>query len=175
MKFISSHSGRRRRTLFTLARMIDGKCLLRLLPLLLFPILLAAQTPSSASPPENSKAFSEGAAALQRGDLAAARAAFATAIRENPRNAKAANALGLVMLAQNDAASAIPQFQTALRVQPSFVNARINLSHALLQTHDIQGAVREARSSVRIAPNQPDAHEGARFPHGALDIVSLQQ
>ncbi len=142
--------------MYTHARMSYGKRLLRLLPLLLVPILLAAQTPSSASPPENSKAFSDGTAALQRGDLAAARAAFTKAIHENPRDARAANALGLVMLAQNDAASAIPQFQTALRVQPSFVNARINLSSALLQTHDVEGAVKEARAVVRIAPNQPD-------------------
>ncbi len=89
--------------MYSRAGTMNGKCLLRLLALLFFPLLLSAQqAPSSASPLENSKAFSEGAAALQRGDLAAARAAFATAIRENPRNAKAANALGLVMLAQND-------------------------------------------------------------------------
>jgi len=86
------------------------------------PLLLSAQ---QALRPQvcrkAAKHFRKEPRLLQRGDLAAARAAFAKAIQENPRNAKAANALGLVMLAQNDAASAIPQFQTALRVQPSFV------------------------------------------------------
>src|ERR1700746_3088906 len=138
MKFLSPHNIRRRRLMSIRIRTMNGKCCLPLLALLFVPTLLAAQAPLSARHPENNQAFSEGAAALQRGDLAAARVAFSKAVRQNPRNAQAANALGLVMLAQNDAVSAIPQFQAALRVQPSFVNARINLCNALLHTNDIQ-------------------------------------
>src|ERR1700757_1558151 len=105
MKFLSLHSIWRLRPLSIRARTMNGKCCLPLLALLFVPLLLAAQAPSSAKHPENNQAFSEGAEALQRGDLAAARVAFSNAVRQNPRNAKAANALGLVMLAQNDAAS----------------------------------------------------------------------
>src|ERR1700740_3682120 len=150
MKFLSPHGVRRQRPLSIRARTMNGKYCLPLLALLLVPLSLPAQAPSPAKRPENNQAFSDGASALERGDLAAARAAFTKAVGQNPRNAKAANALGLVMLAQNDAASAIPQFRAALRVQPSFVNARINLSSALLQAHHVQGAVKEARFAVRI-------------------------
>ena len=145
--------------MYSHAGAMNGKCLLRLLPLLFFPLLLSAQqTPSSASPPENSKAFSEGAAALQRGDLAAARAAFATAIRENPRNAKAANALGLVMLAQNDAASAIPQFAFALDYPMRPVRMIVGLASACLRgvyragCVSQYGAVGSISSSTDLAP-----------------------
>jgi len=130
--------------------------LLRLLLLLSFPLLLSGTAGpfvrKSAGKRQSIFGRSRGFAARRS---CRARAAFAKAIQENPRNAKAANALGLVMLAQNDAASAIPQFQTALRVQPSFVNARLNLCKRPVANARVQGAVREARSAVRIAPAEP--------------------
>src|SRR5258708_13252732 len=132
--------------------------LLCLLALLLFPVFLAAQSQPEATASAAGQRYSEGAAAFQRGDLVVARKSFAAAVRLNPRDARARNALGLVLLSQNDAASAIAQFQAAIRLQPSFVIAHTNLSRALLQTRDLPGATREAVAAVRLAPNDPHAH-----------------
>src|SRR5262249_16674366 len=129
-------------------------CLI-LLPL--FPAVLCAQTPPAETPSANQKSYSDPAAALHRGDLAAARQSFEAAVRQNPRDPEARNGLGMVMLAQNDPRAAIPQFQAALRLKPSFDIAYINLSTALLRTGDLEGASREANSAVRVAPHQPDA------------------
>jgi len=129
-----------------------------LIPLLLFPLLVSAQSHPSANSSTNGKSFSEGSAALQRGDFVAAQASFEAAVRQNPRDAQARNALGFVLLSQNYAAKAIPQFEAAVRLKPSFVNAHVNLSTALLRTHDLQGAIREANAAIRLAPNEPDAH-----------------
>ena len=85
---------------------ITCRQLLQLILLLLFSFRLSAQTssPEPTSPADRSyaqKSYAEGAAALQRGDLESARASFTAAVRQDPRNAQARNALGLVVLAQD--------------------------------------------------------------------------
>src|SRR5260370_14296295 len=95
------------------------KCIRCLTAVLLFPVFVAAQSRPSANVSSNNKPFTEGAAALQRGDLSDARASFEEAVRLNPRNPQSRNALGLVLLAQNEPAAAIAQLETAIRLKPS--------------------------------------------------------
>jgi len=94
--------------------------------------LIRAQSPPQASPSGTgtNKPFLKGTAALRRGDLIAAQASFETAVRLNPDDIQARNALGLVVLAQNDATAAATQFKAALRIRPSFLDARVNLCSA---------------------------------------------
>src|SRR5689334_7666556 len=84
---------------------------LRIAALFFAPLCLSAQSDSPPATAAASKPFSEGAAALQRGDLPAAKLSFEKAVRQNPSDAQARNGLGLVLLSQNNPTAAIPHFQ----------------------------------------------------------------
>ena len=68
----------------------------------------AGQTPADRGSP---KAYQAGVAAMQRGDLPAARTAFEKAVGLNPRSADAQNMLGQVLLQQGDLDDAMIHFQ----------------------------------------------------------------
>lgn len=87
-------------------------------------------------------ALSEGMSQLQRGDLAAARAAFEKAVKLAPGNAAAHNILGWTLLAQSEVEPAIVQFRAALRINPSFASGHMHLASAL----------------VRLTPKDSEAH-----------------
>ncbi len=102
--------------------------------------------------------YNQGLDALQRQDLAGARAAFEKTIKLIPRSPEPHNSLGWVLLAQGETDAAIVQFKAAVNLKPDFAQAHMNLSRALLQKGDAQGAVREAREAVRLAPADSETH-----------------
>ena len=136
---------------------------LALIAILRQPLVADAQSSSVSPAPAKTnnganKYFIEGTNALRRGDISAARMAFEQAVKLNPHNAEARNALGTILLAQNDAGGAAAQFREALRANPAFTKARVNLSNALLRQGDLDAATREGRAAVQAAPNNADAH-----------------
>src|SRR5215470_5904019 len=108
--------------------------------------VVALQIPSATN-----DSYQEGFAAVQRGDFAAARKAFESALQADPQNAEAHNMLGWVLLKQGEIQPAIVELQNALRLKASLVEARINLSSALVLARDAPGAVREAQAAVELA------------------------
>src|SRR5215469_5051609 len=64
--------------------------------------------------------YQQGLAALQKGDLDSARAAFEKVVRLAPQSSDGHNSLGWVLLARDDIDSAISEFQRALKLKPDF-------------------------------------------------------
>src|SRR5215468_7137105 len=102
----------------TVQNYVPNICLaaLALIGILRQPLLADAQSSSVSPAPAKTnnaanKYFIEGTNALRRGDISAARSAFEQAVKLNPHNAEARNALGTILLAQNDAAGAAAQFR----------------------------------------------------------------
>jgi Flp pilus assembly protein TadD len=88
-----------------------------------------AQTGAVANadaPTQANAEYAQGVSALQRGDLAAARAAFEKVLHLVPNNPEAHNSLGWVLLAQGQTDDAIFHFRAALRAKPAFAQAHIN-------------------------------------------------
>ena len=118
----------------------------------------SAAKPKSAGAGQVQRIYRQGMAALERRDLAAARAAFEKVVRLAPKSPEGHNSLGWVLLAQGEAQPAISQFRTALQFKPDFEQAHINLANALVATKDIDGAMAEGREAVRLAPKDSEAH-----------------
>src|ERR1700732_4088944 len=102
--------------------------------------------------------YGRGVNALQRGDLAGARAAFEKVLRLVPSSPEGHNSLGWVLLAQGQTEEAIVHFRAALRAKPAFAQAHINLSNALVQKGDREGAVLQARDAVQETPRDSESH-----------------
>ena len=78
----------------------------------------SAAKPKSAGAGQVQRIYRQGMAALERRDLAAARAAFEKVVRLAPKSPEGHNSLGWVLLAQGEAQPAISQFRTALQFKP---------------------------------------------------------
>src|SRR5438552_2512008 len=115
----------------------------------------AAQKPSGT---QVESIYQRGMAALQKGNLPAARTAFEKVVKLAPKSPEPHNSLGWVLLNQGQLEPAIAQFRTALRLKPNFPQARINLANALTQDGKLEDAEAQAREAVRIAPNDSEAH-----------------
>ena len=113
-----------------------------------------AQTTASGSV----AAYQRGQAAMEKGDAAGARSAFQQAIKLDPRNADAQNALGQLMLQQGDVDGAIEHFRVVTRLRPGLAIAHAYLAQALSAKGSLDEAAHELRIAVRLAPQQADAH-----------------
>src|SRR6266849_4964308 len=140
--------------------------LFRLCAALLFlccvvPAKGAAQSAGSAKADAASRAsvtYQHGMSALQKGDLASARADFEKVLRLAPKSPEGHNSLGWVLLAQGEIDSAIVHFQSAAKLNPDFALAHMNLSSALAQKGDVTAALREAKEAVRLTPSDSETH-----------------
>src|SRR5260370_1306261 len=122
---------------------------------------------------EKQRKEKKGISALQKGDLASAKAAFENVGRMAPNSAEGHNSLGWVFLAQEQIDAAIRQFQAAVRLKPDFAQAHINLANAFLRKADTQGALRESREATRVAPEDSEAHRTlARALDFSQDVAS---
>src|ERR1700758_368060 len=75
--------------------------------------------------------YSQGMAALAKGDLNGARESFEKVVRLAPSSPEAHNSLGWVLMEQGQIDPAIAQFRSALKLKPNFVQAHVNLANAL--------------------------------------------
>src|ERR1700681_653687 len=83
------------------------------------PAQTGATTKADAAAQANAE-YGQGVSDLQRGDLAAARAAFEKVLRLVPSSPEGHNSLGWVLLAQGETDEAIVHFRAALRAEPTF-------------------------------------------------------
>jgi protein O-GlcNAc transferase len=110
--------------------------------------------------------YQQGIRSLQKGDLAAARAAFERVVRLAPNAPEGHNSLGWVLLKTGNLDEAVAQLRTAVKLKPDFVQAHINLANALAARRDREGAIEgaieaattEARAAVKLAPANSEAH-----------------
>ncbi|MCA1620562.1 MAG: tetratricopeptide repeat protein [Acidobacteria bacterium] len=120
-----------------------------------------AQTPARpttrAARGTSSAAVAEGVAALERGDVDAARASFRKALGLNPREAEAHKYLGLLADRAGDLEGAARHFGEAARLAPASAPARNNYGVILLRLGRTREAAAEFEASLRADPRQPNA------------------
>src|ERR1700687_5731022 len=106
--------------------------------------------------------YHQGLRSLQKGDLAAARAAFEKVVQLAPNAPEGYNSLGWGLMNTGNLDEAIAQLRTAVKLKADFVEAHINLANALAARRKgkdaIEDATNEARAAVKLAPSSSEAH-----------------
>ena len=95
---------------------------------------------------------------LQRGDVDAAFAHYATAVETNPRYAEAHDNLGVVYARKGALDDAVRQHRAALDINPRQASAHANWGIALSRQGDVEGAIAHFRAALAIDPALADAH-----------------
>ena len=115
--------------------------------------IAAAAKDSGGTTVEDLMAQWDAAVAHHRdGDLAAAAAAYAHILREQPAWAPAWQLAGDIAHAAGDKSQARAAFDRALAVAPDFIEARISSAELALETGDPEAAAALAREGVARAP-----------------------
>ena len=140
---------------------------IREIVILLIAITLPAIAQNAISQKKTNKLavdalYNQGVRSLQKGDLAAARAAFEKVVRLAPNAPEGHNSLGWVLLKTGNLDEAVAQLRAAVKLKPEFVEAHINLANALAASRKSEGAIEaattEARIAVKLAPSNSEAH-----------------
>src|SRR6266481_4745162 len=124
----------------------------------------AASWQSGKGPPAGStiadpqKTFAEGEAALQRGELDAAEAAFRRVLAADPRSAAAYANLGVVAMRRRDWNHALALLKKAERLEPRMAGVRLNIGLVKYRSGDYAGAIAPLASVVRDQPESQQAH-----------------
>jgi Tfp pilus assembly protein PilF len=99
----------------------------------------------------------EGAAALERGDEAAARAAFTRALASDPENVAAHTYLGVLADRAGDLKGAEKHFAAAALAAPFLASARNNYGAVLMRQGRGQLAAAQFEASLKLERDQPNA------------------
>lgn len=86
------------------------------------------------------------------GELMAARAAFETATRLAPTDAKIRGNLANTLAALGSRHEAIAQYETALRLDPSMADVWLNLGLTALDAHDVERSRTALERSIALSP-----------------------
>lgn len=122
------------------------------------PAVQAAAEPAPAAAPLNFDArMREGRAALDKGNLDAARSAFEEAARQKPLSAEAVTGIARTLAASEDHAGAIRAFEKAVVLGPDYLPAWSGLAYLRSLTGNRDGAIDAYRRVIAIAPNARDA------------------
>ncbi len=98
------------------------------------------------------------AAMLQsRNKLDDAMREYEFALRLQPDDAAANNAMGAAFLASGKGNEAIPYLSRAVKTRSDYFDARYNLGNALASQDDFNGAAEQFRLAVQLQPNDADA------------------
>jgi Flp pilus assembly protein TadD len=115
----------------------------------------AVQNASHTQPP--AAELTEGVAALERGDLAAAKLIFERVLAAAPRSVEAHTYLGVIMDRAGDLAGAEKHFAAAAANAPLLPSARNNHGAILLRLGRTEQAVAQFEVSLKLDPRQPSA------------------
>src|SRR5712675_1358839 len=114
------------------------------------------------------KTFGEGEAALQRGELDTAEAAFRKVLAADPRAGAAYANLGVIAMRRKQWDQALAMLQRAERLEPGMTGIRLNIGLVKYRTGDYVGAIERFASVVR---EQPDAQQ-ARYLLGLCHLFA---
>ncbi len=103
------------------------------------------------------KLVDDGVVAFERGDTAAARAAFQQALSINAKEVTAHTYLGIIADRAGDLKEAERHFSAAVKAEPNLASARNNYGAILLRTGRPALAAVEFERSLKLDPNQPNA------------------
>ena len=80
------------------------------------------------------------------------------AVKANPSDATAHNALGLALAKENDLQAAAFEFNEAIRLKSDYAEAHANLGIALERQADFTNALAAFRRAAELAPNDAELH-----------------
>src|SRR6266849_6319704 len=126
----------------------------------------AAPTRSTIADPH--KNFTEGEAALQRGDLDAAEVAFRKVLAADPRAGAAYANLGVIFMRRKEWDHALALLQKAARLEPKMAGVRLNIGLIKYRSGDYAGALAPLASVVR---DQPESQQ-ARYLLGLCNVFT---
>ena len=104
-----------------------------------------AEGPAATSTSDD---VTRGTAAVKAGDWTTARAAFESAIKQNPKQADAYYYLGLVMDKTGDKSAAEKNYKTAMDLQPDLQEAAENLTAIYVESQKFDEAIAIARKAL---------------------------
>jgi tetratricopeptide (TPR) repeat protein len=140
----------------------SGPHLLTSAPFRTQPTQPSTNNPSNSLPGEHRAQIDQliqtGQAALQVGDVAKARSAFAKVIRLDSSSAVAKNGLGLVEKGEGKLADAARHYLEAIRLDPNNAEAHNNLALLYDQQGKADRAIVEYTTALSLRPNYPEAH-----------------
>ncbi|MBI1776501.1 MAG: tetratricopeptide repeat protein [Proteobacteria bacterium] len=110
-----------------------------------------------AVPRSAEASYEAGNASFAAGDLAAARSAYAAAVRRKPGFAEAHYNLGIVLHRLGDREGAARSFAAALTIRPHLALARLNLATLRHESGDLRSAIRLYRGVLAEEPQLSDA------------------
>jgi len=116
----------------------------------------AAPPPRPAMNSDARGEYEQGLRALQSGDLAAARTAFAEALEEDPRAFKAVFGLGIVAERQGNDADAQTQYNQTLRIQPDYERAVVASANLMTRRGQLGQALEFVRAYAERYPRNLD-------------------
>src|SRR6266481_9807318 len=114
------------------------------------------------------KTFGEGEAALQRGELDTAEAAFRKVLAADPRAGAAYANLGVIAMRRKAWDHALSLLQRAEKLEPKMAGIRLNIGLVKYRRGDYAGAIEPFASVVR---EQPDAQQ-ARYLLGLCHLFT---
>jgi tetratricopeptide (TPR) repeat protein len=111
----------------------------------------------ASGPDAAASLVAEGVAALERGDVAAAKAAFARALSADPKDATAHTYLGIIADRAGDLKEAEKQLAAAVAANSESPAAHNNYGTILLKLGHTAPAAAEFERSLKLNPRQPSA------------------
>src|SRR6266446_1132643 len=114
------------------------------------------------------KTFAEGEAALQRGKLDDAEAAFRKVLAADPRAGAAYANLGVIAMRRKDWDHALSLLQKAERLEPKMAGIRLDIGLVKYRSADYAGAIAPLASVIR---DQPESQQ-ARYLLGLCDVFT---
>jgi Flp pilus assembly protein TadD len=93
-----------------------------------------------------------------KGDLKGAAEVYRRIVLEQPRHARAHNALGTILYARGEVDGALREFRAALELDPTLAEALNNLGLALRAKGDLSGAVAAFRGAIALEPANARTH-----------------
>jgi len=123
---------------------------------------------SSSGIADLQETFGEGEAALQRGELETAEAAFRKVLAADPRSGAAYANLGVIAMRRKQWDQALAMLQRAERLEPGMTGIRLNIGLVKYRTGDYLGAIEPFASVVR---EQPDSQQ-ARYLLGLCHLFA---
>jgi Tfp pilus assembly protein PilF len=117
----------------------------------------AAQKSTARAASQAESIVAEGIAAIERGDLTAAKNSFARALALEPDNATAHTYLGALADRAGDLKEAERHFSAAAIAAPFLASARNNYGAILMRTGRTQLAAAQFEASLKLDRNQPNA------------------
>ena len=143
----------------SLVQLFPIRALLSRILVCLILVWVANLSFAQSDPTKSASAYQHGMQAWQSGDLSAAQVAFDAAVKANPADADAQNALAQVLLELGKIDEAIGHLRMVTRLRPNLAVAHVYLGNALVQKGSQQEALAELRTAIKLAPQQPQAHE----------------